>query len=344
MLDMLCLGLNYRSTPVAVRERFSVPKNRLSETGERLKALPGVEECVLLSTCNRVEVYFWSEQPDEAARGILQTFLGAAAETIDFGSYFYLKRGEEALRHLCHVVSGLDSMVLGETEIFGQVKDAYHSALAAGLTGGRSNRIFQRVFTLGKRVRSQTRITVGPTSVGAVAVQMAGNILGGLDGARILIIGAGEVSRVTAQSLKSRGAEGIFVANRSFDRAMELAGEIGGKVIRFDDWATYLEQIDIVIVSTSAPHYIIVPELMHNVQGTRGERPLFLIDLSVPRNVDPTCSHVAGIHLFDIDTMRHLADETRKNREKEIANCEKMIDTWIGENERDLLEEPSPRP
>lgn len=344
MWDMLCLGLNYRSTPVAVRERFSVPKNKLAETGERLRSLPYVRECVLLSTCNRVEVYFWSEAPHESAQGILQTFLGAPVDTIDFGSYFYLKHGQEALRHLCHVVSGLDSMVLGETEIFGQVKDAYHSALAAGLTGGHSNRIFQRVFTLGKKVRSQTRITVGPTSVGAVAVQMAGNILGDLDGARILIIGAGEVSRVTAQSLKSRGAEGIFVANRSFDRALELAQEIGGKVIRFDDWASYLEQIDIVIVSTSAPHYIIAPELMRNVQHTRSDRPLFLIDLSVPRNVDPTCAHVAGIHLFDIDTMRQLADETRKNREKEIANCEKMIDTWIGENERDLLEESFLRP
>ncbi len=344
MLDMLCLGLNYRSTPVAVREKFSVPKNQLAETGERLRALPNVAECVLLSTCNRVEVYFWSEESSESARSILQTFLGSAAEPPDFGSFFYLKEGREALRHLCHVVSGLDSMVLGETEIFGQVKDAYHCALAAGLTGGHANRVFQRAFTLGKRVRSQTRITVGPTSVGAVAVQMAGNILGGLAGARILIIGAGEVSRVTAQSLKSRGAESIFVANRSFDRASELAREVGGKVIRFDDWASYLRQIDIVIVSTSAPHYIIVPELLRDVQLTRSERPLFLIDLSVPRNVDPDCMHVAGIHLFDIDTMRQLADETRKNREKEIANCEKMIDTWIGDNERDLLDAPSPRP
>lgn len=344
MVDMLCLGLNYRSTPVAVREKFSVPKNRLAETGARLKALPNVEECVLLSTCNRVEVYFWSEESSESTRGILQTFLGTAAEPPDFGSYFYLKEGVAALRHLCHVVSGLDSMVLGETEIFGQVKDAYHCALQAGLTAGHSNRIFQRVFTLGKKVRSQTRITVGPTSVGAVAVQMAGNILGTLDGARILIIGAGEVSRVTAQSLKSRGAEGIFVANRSFDRASELAREIGGRVIRFDDWANYLEHIDIVIVSTSAPHYIIAPELLRGVQRTRRERPLFLIDLSVPRNVDPACMHVAGVHLFDIDTMRQLADETRKNREKEIANCEEMIDTWIDENERDLLDEQSPRP
>lgn len=338
---MLCLGLNYKSAPVSVREKFSVAKDKLAEVGAALHSLPGVEECVLLSTCNRVEVYFWSKSPKQASRGILRHFLGHAPGLPSLRSHFYVKEGEEALRHLCRVVSGLDSMVLGETEIFGQVKDAYAAALAAGLTGGRANRTFQHVFTAGKKVRSSTKIAVGPTSVGAVAVQMAGNILGELSGARILIIGAGEVSRVTAQSLKSRGAESIFVANRSYDRAVTLADEVGGKVIRFDDWIDYLQSIDIVIVSTAASHYIVTPKLLREAQERRGGKALFLIDLSVPRNISPDCSAIAGVHVFDIDTMRHLADEARKNREKEIANCEQMIDTWISENASDLLITPT---
>ncbi|MCC8021803.1 MAG: glutamyl-tRNA reductase [Akkermansia sp.] len=334
---MLCLGLNHQSTPVAIREKFSVPKTRLAEAGAALRALPGVEECVLLSTCNRMEVYFWSDAPRESTAAILRHFSVHAPFPDALDSYFYIKEGTDALRHLCRVVSGLDSMVLGETEIFGQVKEAYSAALAAGLTGGRANRTFQHVFTIGKKVRSSTKITVGPTSVGAVAVQMAGNILGGLDGARVLMVGAGEVSRATAKALKSRGAESIFVANRSYDRALALAREIGGRVIRFSDWAGYLLQIDIVIVSTAASHYIVTPGLLHHVQEMRRERPLFLIDLSVPRNINPECSHIGGIHVFDIDTLHLLAAETRKNREKEIANCERMIDTWLFENAPELL-------
>ncbi|SEH90543.1 glutamyl-tRNA reductase [Akkermansia glycaniphila] len=344
MLDMLCLGLNHRSAPVSIREKFSVPRTALAEAGAKLREIPFVDECVLLSTCNRVEVYFWSKQPRESAHLILHYFLGSAADRVDLESHFYLKHGENALRHLCRVVSGLDSMVVGETEIFGQVKDAYRTALEARLTSGRSNRIFQRAFTLGKYVRSNSRITVGPTSVGAASVQMAENILGNLSGAGVLIVGAGDVSRVTAQALKSRGAESIFVANRSFDRALELAQSIGGKAIRFDEWIPFLETIDIVIVSTAAPHYIITPSLIQPIQERRGQRPHFLIDLSVPRNIDPVCADVDGVHVYDIDTMSQLANETRKNREKEIANCELMIDTWIHENRNDLIESLHHRP
>ncbi len=331
-----CLGLNYRTSPVAVREQFSVGKSRLAEACRALRALPEIEECVLLSTCNRTEVYYWTYEPEEAARMILAHFLGNSSGS-QADSCFYRHEGEAALIHLARVASGLDSMVVGETEIFGQLKEAYRVALEAGATSGFANRSFQRVFSIGKKVRHETAITTGPTSVGAAAVQMAQEILGSLNGAGVLVVGAGEVARSTAQSLRSRGAESIFVANRSYDRAAELAGQVGGRVIRFAEWVPYLEQMDIVIVSTAAPVYVVSPALLEGVQASRGGRPLFFIDLSVPRNVDPACSRVEGVHVYDMDAMEGMAAETRRARAAEISAGEALIAQWVEENAGELL-------
>lgn len=326
-MEMLCLGLNHRSAPVALREKFSVARARLACVGAELRALEDVDECVLLSTCNRMEVYFWSSNPKAAAQAILSYFLGH--QQMEDSNIFYLYQDVAALKHLCRVVSGLDSMVVGETEVFGQVKEAYSIALEAGLTAARSNRVFQSVFRVGKEVRTKTRVGVGPTSVGSVAVELAEEILSSLVGARVLLIGAGEMSRITAQSLKSRGADSIVVMNRSYDRACELAESIGGCAVRLDDWIDYLGNIDIVIVSTSAPHFVITTDLMQEAQKVRSSRPLFLLDLSVPRNVDPLCDQVGGVYVYDIDTMSKLADEGRKSREGEIAAGEALIADWM---------------
>ncbi len=341
--SMLCLGLNYRTCPVAVRERFSVAKSRLGEAVRTLRALPEIEECVLLSTCNRTEVYAWSYEPEEATRMILAHFLGREGGERSDASCFYRHEGEAALFHLARVAAGLDSMVVGETEIFGQLKDAYRAALEAGTTGGQANRTFQRVFTIGKKVRSETSITSGPTSVGAAAVQLAHGILGELEGANVLVVGAGEVARSTAQSLRSRGAEGIFVANRSYDRAVELAAQVGGRVIRFAEWVPYMERIDIVIVSTAAPVYVVSPAVLEGVQRTRGGRPLFFIDLSVPRNVDPACARVEGVHVYDIDAMEGMAAGTRRARSREIGRGEALIREWVAEERAELVEGRRPQ-
>ncbi len=332
---MVCLGLNHKTAAVDVRERFAVAKSKLPSALQRLVDLPHVSECVLLSTCNRTEVYFWAQHAEEAAQEIFVSFLGGESSLSD-SSCFYLHTGRAALQHLACVASGLDSMVIGETEIFGQLKDAYFAALAAGTTGRLSNRTFQRIFTLGKRVRSSTHITSGPTSVGAAAVQLAGEALGGLDGTRVLVVGAGDVARSTAQSLRSRGAQHIFVANRSYDRAVELASKVGGQVIRFAEWIPYLEQIDIVIVSTASPVYVVSPVVLQQAMHARENRALFLIDLSVPRNVDPACAELEGVHLYDIDDMEGMADDTRRQRMTEISHCEQIIDTWVEENYEDL--------
>lgn len=331
-----CLGLNYRTAPVAVRERFAVPSRLLQETCAALAALPPVQECVLLSTCNRTEVYFWAEQPESAGRCILSYFLGESE--CDVSTCFYRYESEHALAHLAEVAAGLDSMVIGETEIFGQLKDAYRAALAAEAIGGRSHRIFQRVFSIGKKVRSSTPVTSGPTSVGAAAVQLAQGILGNLAGANVLVVGAGEVARTTAQSLRSRGAQSIFVANRSYDRAVELAERVGGSVIRFSEWVPYLAEIDIVIISTAAPVYVVSPAVLEEVCHRRQGRPLFLIDLSVPRNADPACADVPGVTLYDIDAMQALADQTRSQRAEALQQAALLVQDWVREQAADLLD------
>jgi len=336
-VQMVCLGLNYRTSPVAVREQFSVGKNRLQEENAALHALPGIRECVLLSTCNRTELYYWSEEPAAAAAKVLAHFMGALPNAGQISACFYRYEGREALAHLASVASGLDSMVIGETEIFGQLKDAYRAAFASGSTGIYANRTFQHINTIGKKVRTDTKVTSGPTSVGAAAVQLAQLTLGGLAGISVLVVGAGDVARSTAQSLKSRGARSIFVANRSYDRALELAGQVGGQVIRFSEWVPYLEQIDIVIVSTAAPVYVVSPAVIAEAQRVRQGRPLFLIDLSVPRNVDPACADADGVRLYDIDAMEAMAADTRKRRAGEIAHGEKLIAVWVKENAEDLL-------
>lgn len=335
-LQFCCLGLNYRTAPVAVRERFAVSRGGVSAAVTELHRLPGVQECVLLSTCNRTEIYYWTPDAATAHAAIIHSFMGRAHLPEAEQGYFYRYHGAEALTHLARVAAGLDSMVLGETEIFGQLKEAYRVALDAGTTSSCTNRTFQQVFSIGKKVRSSTRITAGPTSVGAAAVQLAGNALGGLEGSQVLVVGAGEVARTTAQSLKSRGAEGIFVANRSYDRAVELAESVGGRVIRFSEWQPYLEQIDIVIVSTAAPVYVVSPPVLERVQQLR-KRPLFLVDLSVPRNIDPQCAKVEGVHLFDMDTLETMLTETRALRAGEMAACEEMIAEWVAISAEDLL-------
>lgn len=330
---LLCLGLNCHTAPVGVRERFSVPKRLLAATLQALHALPAVAECVVLSTCNRTEIYALTAQPGQAVAALLTHFRVEDAVR----HHFYRYEQEAALTHLARVAAGLDSAVLGETEIFGQLKDAYEAAHQAGTTARGLNRLFQRVFSIGKKVRTKTHITDGPTSVGAAGVQMAQEFLGTLEGRNILIVGAGEAARTTAQSLRSRGAESVFVANRSYEKAVALADEVGGKVIRFTEWVPYLENIDIVIVSTASPVYVVSPPVLERVQQVR-QRPLCLIDLSVPRNADPACAAVQGVYLYDMDAMVAATEATRKARRAQVGACEELIAEWVAEQGDDLLQ------
>jgi glutamyl-tRNA reductase len=323
-MELVCVGLNHRTAPVEVRERFAVPQGKLGDSAKDLLAIEGLAEGVVLSTCNRTEFYLAGDHAEEAAAELRRRL--AQVHGADSDPHWYEHHRIQAAKHLCRVVSGLDSMVLGETEIFGQTKDAYQQALSAGATSGVLNRLFQRAFGIGKKVRTDTRIQEGATSVAGAAVELAEKIFGKLAGCRVIVIGAGDMSRQTAQALVSRGASTVFVTNRSYDKAVGLAEEMGGRAVHFDEWQSVLAGVDVVISSTSAPHPVVLPHHIESVRRIRKFRPLFLIDIAVPRDIDPACGEIEEAYLYDIDTLELLAGEARSRREKQIAECDRIIE------------------
>lgn len=330
--QLVCLGLNYRTTPVEVREKVAFPEALVPEAVRDVTALPGFEEGVVLSTCNRVEIYavhHLEERP--GAHAALRDYLVRRFDLAPDQAEALVTYGldaSEAARHLFRVVSGLDSMVLGETEIFGQVKAAYKTAHETGATSRTLNKLFQHAFSTGKKVRNQTSIQRGSTSVGSVAVDLAEKIHD-LAECRVMLIGAGEMSRTCAQSLLSRGAKSIIVSNRNYDRAVELAAEMKGSAIKFDAWEASMHEVDVIISSTSAPHFVIHPEQIQHVMRKRRWEPLLVIDIAVPRDVDPRVNEIEGVYLYDIDALQAIADEGRRERERQLAACEEIIEQQL---------------
>lgn len=325
-MELVCLGVNHKTAPVEVRERFAVGMNRLGEASQNLLEMAGAPEGVVVSTCNRTEFYLAAEN---ASAVMARLEKGLAEKVHGHEEPFYRHEKREAARHLCKVVSGLDSMLLGETEIFGQVKQAYHAAHAAGTTGPVLNKLFQKAFSVGKKVRTQTSIQEGSTSIGNVAVELAEKIFGHLKDSEVMVLGAGEMSRLTAQALVSRGAKSIIVANRTHDRAIELAAEMNGRAVRFDDWLGVLKDVDVVISSTGAPHTIIHKAEIESVRRARKFRPLFLIDIAVPRDIDHSVGEIEEVYLYDIDALEQLAEEAKARRGSQILECEKIIDSEL---------------
>lgn len=322
-MELVCLGVNHKTAPVEVRERFAVGTSRLGEASRDLLEMAGAPEGVVVSTCNRTEFYLAA---DCASDVIAQLESKLAGKVHGHEEPFYRHEKKEAARHLCKVVSGLDSMLLGETEIFGQVKQAYKAAHEAGTTGPVLNKLFQKVFSVGKKVRTQTSIQEGSTSIGNVAVELAEKIFGHLKDSEVMVLGAGEMSRLTAQALVSRGAKSIIVANRTHDRAIELAEEMNGKAVRFDDWLGVLKDVDVVISSTGAPHTIIHREEIESVRRARKYRPLFLIDIAVPRDIDHSVGEIEEVYLYDIDALEQMAEQAKTRRVNQILECEKIIE------------------
>jgi len=330
--SLVCVGLNYKTTPVDVRERLAFPEALVPEAVKNIRALPGFAESVVLSTCNRVELYASHELPEaaqshEALRNFLVSHFELQPEHAEAMALYKLDAAEAA-RHLFRVVSGLDSMVLGETEIFGQVKAAYKTALETGSTGKALNKLFQQAFAVGKRVRNDTMIQRGSTSVGSVAVDLAEKVHD-LKECRVMLVGAGEMSRTCAQSLLSRGAKSIIVSNRSYDKAVELATEMKGQAMKFDEWEHALHEVDVIISSTSAPHFVIRKEHVEQVMRRRRWEPLLIIDIAVPRDVEPAVNNIEGVYLYDIDALQAIADEGRRERERQLALCEKIIEEQL---------------
>jgi len=323
-VPIFCLGVNHKTAPVEIRERLAFSEKHLPENLHAILQVKEVSETVVLSTCNRVEIYGAADVPSLAMDSLTDFLVGhfdVKGHSIDF----YRHESEKAAHHLFEVSSGLDSMVLGETEIFGQVKKAYATAHQAGTTGKRMNKLFQQSFLIGKLVRSNSKIQHGSTSIGSVAVDLAEKIFGDLNGCRVMIIGAGEMSRITAQSLVSRGASGIIVSNRSFDKAEELAAILQGEALRFDDWENSLSRVDILISSTSAPHPIIKTDAIRKHMRHRRGRDLLLIDIAVPRDIEDDIRKIDNAYLYNIDQLTTIAEEGKTRREEQIVFCRNLI-------------------
>jgi glutamyl-tRNA reductase len=326
-MSIFCFGLSHQTAGVDVRERFAIPESGLPEALTRLKTMPGLSEGLIVSTCNRTEFYVAGEFRDSRAAAFFQQFyrdLQAGDE-----SHLFRLWANHCVRHLFRVASGLESMVIGETEIFGQVKRAYEFAIGAQTTGKLLNRLFQKSFQVGKQVRSSTAITRGSVSVGSIAVDLAEQIFGDLDGCKIMILGAGETSERTARAFRSRGAEQIFVSNRSFERAQALAALTGGRAIHFEQWEQEFRDLDILVSSTAAPHVIITVDKLTPILRTRRHRPLFMIDLAMPRDIDPAVHKLDGVYLYDLDSLQAMAERTLEVRRIEAENCHRLIEHHV---------------
>lgn len=341
-MNLICLGVSHQTAPVELREQLAFVDSRVPEALAEIHALDGFSEAVVLNTCNRVETYAVA---DHAGRGfetleayLLDHFGLDASHDVPF----YRKSDRDTVFHLFRVASGLESMVLGETEIFGQVKKAYATAQTAGVTSRTLNKLFQQSFSVGKYIRNHTEIQRGSTSVGSVAVDLADKVFGDLKSCHVMLIGAGDMSRVVAQSLLSRGAQSVIVSNRSFDRAEELAAEIGGEAIRFDDWESRIGDTDIVITSTSAPHTIIHRDQVDHAMSKRRGRPLFMIDIAVPRDIEPEVGTLGDVYLYPIDSLAQIADQARVKREEQIRKCEQLLVAYVDEKGIPALEAPRP--
>lgn len=340
-MSVICFGLSHRTAAVDVRERFAIAPGALPAATARLRGVPGVAEAVVLSTCNRVEFYAAVEAPvgstgvRRRAGEVFREYFAAEAHGgagRDGLDCFYQHEGPGSVEHLFRVVSGLDSMVVGETEIAGQVKDAYGAASAQGVTGRVLNRLFQRAFRVAKEVRTQTGVGRGAVSVGSVAVDLAERLFGDLGDRKTLILGAGDTGERVARSLRSRGARSIFVSNRSFERAAALATELDGEAIRFERWERAAADADILIASTAAPHAVVTRAQVAPLMDLRAaDRPLFIIDLAVPRDVEPAVNELEGVYLYDIDSLEAIARQARAVREQELAVGERLIAGHVAE-------------
>jgi glutamyl-tRNA reductase len=320
--ELLALGASHKTASLELREKLALPTGRAARVLGELTEHGSIHEAVALFTCNRTELYLVAGDAVEAENAALASLSRQAGlrPTELLGSLYSL-RGREAVEHLFAVTGGLDSMIVGEAEIQGQVKRAYEMALVEGVSGPVSNRLFRDALAAGKRVRTETDIARSSVSVSTVAVQLAAEFLGDLSERRVLVIGAGDNAELTARALRDRGVETLFVANRRYDRALGLAQRFGGRAVTFDDLPRELEAADIVVSSTGAPHQIVGREELEFVAASRMGRPLVLIDLAVPRDIEPSVRDCPGIALYDMDDLQRAVARNMGAREAEAAEA-----------------------
>ncbi len=318
-MHLFCVGISHHTANVETRERYSRADTAV------IPATADCSEAILLNTCNRVEVYAASDMPVPTAKITEMLLRNEAALAPEPGANFYRYEGEECVQHLFRVAAGLDSMVLGETEILGQAKKAYESARLSRSAGPYLHRLFQRAFRVAKQVRTHTEITRGSVSVGSVAVDLAVKIFGDLAARSVLLLGAGEASERTARALLSRGVTDLRVTNRSPERAAALAEAVSGRAIPFVDWEGQCREIDILISSTAAAEPLLTRANLQPMLSSRPDRPLFIIDIAVPRDVSPDVNELEGVYLYDIDSLQSIAEQSLALRRQQIAAGEEII-------------------
>lgn len=329
---IVAVGLNHRTAPVEIRERLSFSGNTLKGALKRLKAYPVLEGSVILSTCNRTEIFAAAHEVDEGLNAIWD-FLSrwSGVDISEIKNFTYCHTLYDTIRHLFRVSAGLDSMMLGETQILGQVRQSYQQACALDATNRVLNTLFQQAITVGKRVRTETGIDRNAVSISYAAVELAKENLGDLIGRTVLIIGAGKMSELTTKHLVANGVTGVIVSNRSFERAEELASQFGGRAVGFGDLYRYMADADIVISCTAASHYVVRERETARVMERRRGRPVFFVDIAVPRDVEPAVGDLEGVTLYDVDDLQNVIDYNLSERKLAAVKAEEIIEEELDE-------------
>jgi glutamyl-tRNA reductase len=335
MSELLALGVSHKTAPLDLRERLSLTEGRAVSALAELTAAPEIHEAAAISTCNRTELYLIVSDPVEAESAALGVLTRQAEiRPTELLSHLYSLRATDAARHLLQVTAGLDSMILGEAEIQGQVKRAYELAMVEGATGPILNRLFRGALSAGGRAREETGISEKGVSIPSVAVELARRTLGDLSDRRVLVVGAGETAELVAKALVARGVATVFVANRHYDRAIGLAQRFDGTAVRFEELPEQLTSADIVVSATNSPHHIVERDGLEQVMAARPERPLLAIDLAVPRDIEPACREIAGVTVHDIDDVQQIVERNTSGREAEARRAELILEAELDRFER----------
>jgi glutamyl-tRNA reductase len=326
-MNIIVVGLSHKTAPIEIRERLAVPESRMGEALSRLCSYPGIKEGILLSTCNRVEVYAVVEEIESGYSRVREfladTHLSLSSEQLT--PHLYWHAGDKAIAHLFRVAASLDSMIVGESQILGQLKDAFEIALTHKATGLILNKVVKKAISVAKRVRTETKIAEMAVSVSYAAVELAKKIFSNLSEKTVLLVGAGEMAKLAARHLMAHGVHQVRITTRSPHAAMDLAGRFNATPIPFEEFRDDMATADIVLVSTGASHYLISAEDVQRAVRQRMNRPMFLIDISVPRNIDPAVRHIDNAFLFDIDDLKMRVEQNREERLQEAEKAERMV-------------------
>jgi glutamyl-tRNA reductase len=325
-MELIVIGLNHKTAPIEIRERLAFPEDGIEKPLSQIKSLPSLRENMIVSTCNRVEIYAVVQETEKAIldlKGFLSRYHGLSLK--EFEKNLYLLVGEEAVRHIFRVASSLDSMVVGEPQILGQIKSAYNVAAEAKTSGLILHRLLHRAFHVAKRVRTETKIGNSAVSVSFVAVELAKKIFGTLEKRTVLLMGAGEMCELAARHLVSGGIEKVLVTNRTYERAVTLAQEFRGEPIPFEEIYRGLRMVDIVISATDSPQYLLHHEEVAKVIKDRKQKPIFFIDIADPRDIEPKVGDIENVYLYNIDDLQKVANDNIQDREKEAQKAEAIV-------------------